>query len=351
VPFPHLSDRIAPAAGDGSRTADCLGLIGQIYDAALDPIRWPPLLRYLASLSRCEALLLAAHETGLTPRQPTPSGAVLWMGGTPPVGGCAKHSVFEFELFADASTAVWISGWFEPANTDPQRIGRLLRPLLSHLRRAAEIMVRVIHGTARRDGALAALDRVTHAVVLLDGNRQVLFVNRAARRLVRQRDGITMDGNELRGTTAAASSDLRVLCEGACRSTPTGEPHRVLAIVRTPGRAPLEVCAVPIGAGGDLRGSNDGRAVALFITDVETKSELEEPTVRELFGLTVTEARVAAALASGLSVRHAADELGMRVTTLRWHLRHIFVKTKTSRQPQLISLLLGGVGAIDRSGT
>lgn len=64
-----------------------------------------------------------------------------------------------------------------------------------------------------------------------------------------------------------------------------------------------------------------------------------------MFGLTPTEARIAGVLAQGRSRAQIANDFGISRTTVAFHMRNIFQKTGTSRQAELVSLLLrsGGV--------
>ncbi len=60
-----------------------------------------------------------------------------------------------------------------------------------------------------------------------------------------------------------------------------------------------------------------------------------------LFCLTPGEARLAKCLGEGLSLREAAAEFGVSVNTVRMQLRHVFAKTGTRRQLDLVRLILG----------
>jgi DNA-binding CsgD family transcriptional regulator len=341
---------VAAHVAAGSEAAD---LIGRIYDAALNPDLWPRLLRDLASRVQCEEMMLAIreHDASNRPSIPMNDGAMLWVSA--PSTTCCRpqgeRPTLHIELVNEVSSCALITGWYEETKIDVPEADTILAPLLPHLRRAIEIMLRVIRSRQRRDSALSALERIPQAVIFLGDRRQILCSNRAARRIVRRRDGLMVHGTELRATTARGSQDLGTLCDQASRRFPGPLGLDVLRIDRASGRTPLELCAVPIGSTRDPSFLTDGPLLALFITDPGAHSEVEEQTLRELFGLTATEARVAAALTDGLSVPQAGKELGIRVTTVRWHLRHIFAKTRTSRQPQLVSLLLSGVASIDRS--
>lgn len=64
--------------------------------------------------------------------------------------------------------------------------------------------------------------------------------------------------------------------------------------------------------------------------------------LRAEFGLTKAEARLAIALADGCSPAQAADRFDVKLTTVRSQLQQIFAKTGTSRQAELVAMLLGG---------
>jgi DNA-binding CsgD family transcriptional regulator len=57
-------------------------------------------------------------------------------------------------------------------------------------------------------------------------------------------------------------------------------------------------------------------------------------------GLTPTEWKVVDHLAKGLSPTQAADAMGVRLTTMRSHIRSVLVKTGTKRQGQLLARML-----------
>jgi DNA-binding CsgD family transcriptional regulator len=61
--------------------------------------------------------------------------------------------------------------------------------------------------------------------------------------------------------------------------------------------------------------------------------------VAGLFGLTRSEARVAAGIIQGKAVNQLASELGLSAATIRSYLKSIFGKTGVHRQAELVSLL------------
>ncbi len=80
-------------------------------------------------------------------------------------------------------------------------------------------------------------------------------------------------------------------------------------------------------------------SVAVFMQDPAEAPLLPGEAFARLHGLTGGELRVLQALAQGLGGKEAADMLGISEPTVRTHLQHIFSKTGTLRQSDLLRLL------------
>ena len=78
---------------------------------------------------------------------------------------------------------------------------------------------------------------------------------------------------------------------------------------------------------------------AIFLSDPDRPGTSTAAVLRELFGLTVAE--VAVQIGRGEGLRAAADRLSIVESTVRTHLARIFGKTGTSRQAELVRLLMG----------
>jgi DNA-binding CsgD family transcriptional regulator len=85
--------------------------------------------------------------------------------------------------------------------------------------------------------------------------------------------------------------------------------------------------------------SNDPRALVV-IKDPDLETEPPATLLRRLYGLTVGEAEVAVRLTRGASLRDIADDLAVSYQTVRTHLQHVFDKTDTHRQAELVRILL-----------
>jgi pimeloyl-ACP methyl ester carboxylesterase/DNA-binding CsgD family transcriptional regulator len=97
---------------------------------------------------------------------------------------------------------------------------------------------------------------------------------------------------------------------------------------------------LPIGLAAGLErasGAADG-ALAIIFPAVEATDRLWA-NLRESFGLTPAETRLAARLKDGLTLKEASADLGVTINTVRNQLRAIFDKVGLSRQSDLIRAL------------
>ena len=87
------------------------------------------------------------------------------------------------------------------------------------------------------------------------------------------------------------------------------------------------------------------RAVVL-IGDSEVTGGPAPQTLQRLYELTPREAQVATMIVEGQGVNRAADTLKVSVETVRSHLKQVMRKTGTSRQAELVRLVLSGLARI-----
>ena len=68
--------------------------------------------------------------------------------------------------------------------------------------------------------------------------------------------------------------------------------------------------------------------------------------MQALYQFTPAEAELVALLTAGRSLEEAAEERGVTMHTVRSQLKHVFAKTDTRRQGQLVRLVLSGLAGI-----
>lgn len=167
------------------------------------------------------------------------------------------------------------------------------------------------------------LHRLRLSVLVTDAHARLLWANAAGEALVRG-DLLDLRDADLRDAIArAAAGDGRL-------------PDATLPVERAGDRLPLQALVVRLRGGGAPR-------VAVLVADPESADPPSAEALRHLFGLTPTEARLAQLVAAGLAPKDAARRLGVAWNTVRRHLRSLFAKTGTSRQGELVRLIVGGV--------
>jgi DNA-binding CsgD family transcriptional regulator len=126
----------------------------------------------------------------------------------------------------------------------------------------------------------------------------------------------------------------------AAGRTAAGGAGGALAIPRRD-RLPLTVLFAPFRPAREGFGAASPLAI-IFFKDPETPSVMTM-TVRNLFGLTASEAGIAAALTEGASLDGIAGAFGISLNTARNHIKSILAKTGARRQAELVALLLRSV--------
>jgi DNA-binding CsgD family transcriptional regulator len=99
---------------------------------------------------------------------------------------------------------------------------------------------------------------------------------------------------------------------------------------------PLQVLAAPFGS-NNL--GPKGAVAIVFISDPELKPTLRSNILRELYGLTQAETRLALSLVDGRSLIETADSIGVTHETVRSQVKSVLHKTGTRRQGELTRLL------------
>ena len=83
-------------------------------------------------------------------------------------------------------------------------------------------------------------------------------------------------------------------------------------------------------------------AVLVFIFDTRCERTMSHQVLRDLYGLTFAQANVTARLFAGCTVEQTAQVLGLSVSTVRSHLKHVFTKCEVQSQGELLYLLTLG---------
>ena len=219
-------------------------------------------------------------------------------------------------------------------------LGDLLVP---HLARAFELRQR-----AHQTSALAeALDRLPTGVMLLDARGHVVLRNRTADRILELEDGLMLHEGMPRAVRAADNAVLHQMIRQVVEAHAAGRPSEgnVMALTRPSGRRAFPLMISALLTAGPGHTLHDAIAV-VYITDVEGKLLQRAEPLRKLYALTQAEVELVELLCDGWSLEEAASHRNVTMNTARSQLKQIFFKTGTSRQSELVRLVLAGVARI-----
>jgi len=371
-----------------------LPLISRIYEAATDPPRWQSFVDELSvaygGVGVGFAFQLpgfpvegAFFEHGL--RHPDPAYMLNVFvehhkRGLPWSLGYARNFVGRFgladEVFPDAEVAEcsYYHEWMKPLGLAPcgplghtialedgrpAAVIALFKPegelpwraedcelgnlLVPHLARAW-----ALHQRAHQNAALAeALDRLPTGVMLLDSRGHVVICNRSADRILDLEDGLLLDAGVPRAARAPDNAVLQQMIREVVDSKATGrfvEGH-VMAVTRPSGRRAFPLMLASLLTAGPGHSLHDAVAV-LYVTDVEAQTLQRSEPLRKLYALTQAEVELVELLCDGWSLEESAAHRNVTMNTARSQLKQIFFKTGTSRQSELVRLVLAGIAPI-----
>jgi DNA-binding CsgD family transcriptional regulator len=176
-------------------------------------------------------------------------------------------------------------------------------------------------------------------MLLVDACARVIFANRAAEGILRAGSGLFLGRDGLRAEASGETRLLRrIIADCAEPRAELGGAGGRLRLSRKD-RAPLTVLVIPHHARIAWIDVARPRAI-LFITDPEEVALVRRENLRQDFGLTPAEAGFTREVLKADGLQAAADRLGISLTTARTHLAHVFDKTGTRRQAELVRLIL-----------
>ena len=193
-----------------------------------------------------------------------------------------------------------------------------------------------------------ALDLVKVGLVVTSAAGQLLLANRTAEEILKLRDGIELGPTGLVRTSLKCTPSLNSLMDTVIKAG-GGSRDSVLPVRRPSGKRPFTAVVRAVeGAATDSDPLSP--ATLLFILDPEFSVETVEAELRQLYGLTSTEASLANLLMEGKALDECCKILDIRRSTARTHLQHLFEKVGVQRQSELVSLLLKSIGLVGSAG-
>ena len=250
------------------------------------------------------------------------------------------HSVLMFRLAVGETDTVVLNlhrtkrrGAYDAADLS------FAKALFPHLSRALEVGRKVASARMLTDGLSAAQDRSPHGLFVVDSTGRLKHANVAGRTLLAGGGALRLRGGRLTAAWADRARRLECLIRTAVSDDAGLRSSGSMALASPDHGAALSVTVIP--AGGESPSIlAPSRSAIVCVTDPDAGLSLSEQTLRDLFGLTPAEIRVAVAVVEGATPREIADRFGVSVNTVQIQLARVFDKTATHRQTDLVRLLM-----------
>lgn len=353
-----------------------LRMIGTIYEAGIDPVHWPRVIKavadeiqgrggalHFADLTGSGFAFGASHD--VDPRclsdyaehyyaiNPLHHGLMLQKANTV-VGDheiLAPSEMCRTEVYNDlfakygiegSATAVLANDAYQHSSfaiirgkdVFQSRQLEVLAILLPHLARALRMNRKLDLLSAQRDELATTLDLLVAPVVLLDEGGQVVRYNQAAQQVLRLTDGLSVQTKRLLAAQPDENALLARLISRAARPPREGGD---LTITRPSGKAQYFVSVCPIQR--DTIGAS--AAVAVILNDPDLSEGDGPQALMRAFQVTGAESEVVMALVRGEDLTRFAEATGVSAVTVRNQLKRAMAKLGAHRQVDLVRLVLG----------
>lgn len=372
-------------------------LIGDIYDAALNPALWPQVLAQLVTLTNCNSAIITALD------QLNPEYTVAFTHNIPAeplqVYREARFDIIDMELHVPAmlrgglgslfssteaygsqeeyvrragefyerclkpSNIYFVTGMLvdhsdfrsatlgvhRPRDWTPMESGHtaILTRLSAHFRRALQIHRQLTEVRQLNAALYRMLDGLVAGVLLLNGAGQVRYANPAAERALRRHDGLAVSARgELRAGDDAANATLQVLLRRAISTgRREGEHGDLDSVIGLPSPQDGRLLMLTVTPLSELTGfaelAGDGIAAAVFLTDPAARHTLSRRLLRDTFGLSERECDLCEAFVNHATLEGSAQACGLSLASVRTYMKTLYEKTGQHSQAELMRLLMG----------
>lgn len=362
-------------------------LIGDIYDAAVDPGLWKAALGRIASFVGGPSATLyakdASSKTGgvfyddgyINPHyiqlyfdkyiklDPATTGHFFAEVGEP----MATEDIIPYDEFVETrfykewakpqGLVDFVNVALERSQTNVASFGvfrherdgvadpaarRSMRLLAPHVRRAVVVARLIERKTAEADTLAAALDGIRAGMFLVNAEGRIVHANAAGHALLQKGDMLQVSGGRLHALDPETDGTFRnMFAAAACGDEALGVTGISVPIAFS-GRDRHVAHVLPLTAGLRRETGTTYKAVAmLFVHKASIDAPSPPEVIAKTYHLTPTELRVLLGIVEVGGVPEVAETLGIAETTVKTHLGRLYEKTGSSRQADLVKLFAG----------
>jgi DNA-binding CsgD family transcriptional regulator len=217
-----------------------------------------------------------------------------------------------------------------------------MRHIVPHLRRAVHIGRVIDLKTAEADTFADSLDGLSAGMFLVDSCGHILHANASGQAMLAEASPLRLAAGKLAANDADAEQALRDVFLAA-ESGDAGVGIKGIAVPLIDRDGERHVAHVlPLTSGARRRaGATYAAIAAIFVHKAMAETPSPPEVIAKTYRLTPTELRILLAIVEIGGARDVADALGIAESTVRTHLGRIYEKTGARRHTDLAKLLAG----------
>jgi DNA-binding CsgD family transcriptional regulator len=214
--------------------------------------------------------------------------------------------------------------------------------IIPHIRRS-HVIGKVVETHQVKAAALAdALDGLVSAMFIVDASARIVHANVSGNLMVSESNVMRAPSGRLHATDPVADQALQDIFTAAQGGDSELGKKGVAVPIRARDDERYIAHVLPLTSGGRRKaGVSYGAVAALFVRKATLDLPSPPVAIAQAFRLTQAELRVLFSLTEIGSVSEVAEVLGISEATVKTHLQHIFAKTGTGRQSDLVKLVAG----------
>lgn len=219
---------------------------------------------------------------------------------------------------------------------------RQMKLIAPHIRRAVLIGRMFEFKAAEVATFVDTLDGLSAGMYLVDADGRLIHANAAGHVLLAESDVLRSLGGRLVAREAQIDRSLREVFAAAGQGDAALGTRGIAVPLSGRDGERYIAHALPLTSGARSRaGVVSTAAAALFVRKASLAVPSASQAIGSAFKLTPTELRVLMAIVEVGGVPEVASAFGIADTTVRTHVTHLFEKTGTSRQADLVKLVAG----------
>lgn len=222
---------------------------------------------------------------------------------------------------------------------------RAMNTLVPHLQHVCQLR-RLYEDNQLRSGAMVrSAETLASPFLLLDASHRVIYLSPRAEALIQASTIMRLQQNRLRLCAPAAQHQFQTACTEAARAldpVPGGVRNGTPPLrLHCPEHGNIWLRILPVqGDDVPLLFTPRRAFVVVQLQPAAQRPAISSAQLQHLFDLTPREAHIACRLAEGDSVQHIAEVSQTQESTVRTHLKRLFLKTGTHSQADLVRCVL-----------